>query len=63
MGEKKAAPEVEAPGRYEELKRLAQPLVDYLRKYHHPHTAIIITDDWVDVLESLVGIPFPFLEN
>ncbi len=47
----------------EELKQLARPLVDHLRKYHHPHTAIIITSDRVDVLESLAGIPFPFMED
>ena len=47
----------------DELKQLARPLVDYLRKYHHPYTAIIITDDRMDVLESLAGIPFPFMED
>ncbi len=43
----------------DELKQLARPLVDYLRKHHHPHTTIVITDDRVDVMESLAGIPFP----
>ena len=43
----------------DELKQMARPLVDYLRKYHHPHTTIVITDDRMDVLESLIGIPFP----
>lgn len=43
----------------EELKQLAAPLVDYLRKKHHPHTAIVVTDDRAVLLEEMMGVPFP----
>ena len=30
-----------------ELEVLARPLVEYLRKNYHPHTAIVVTDERV----------------
>lgn len=43
----------------DELKRLANPLVKFLRKNCHPHTTIVITDEWVVVTEDVIGIRFP----
>lgn len=42
----------------EELTNLAQPLVDYLRQNYHPHTAIVITDERVTVVEDVMSVPF-----
>ena len=38
---------------------LTAPLVEYIRENHHPHTAIVITDERVVVVEDVIGIPFP----
>lgn len=43
----------------DELESLAWPLVEYLRKKHHPHTAIVVTDERVVMVEDVLGIPFP----
>lgn len=43
----------------DELKRLADPLVKFLRKNHHPHASIVITDERVVVTEDVIGIPLP----
>lgn len=43
----------------EELKQLAAPLVDYLRKKHHPHTAVVVTDERAALVEDVMGITFP----
>lgn len=43
----------------DKLEQLAKPLAEYLRKNHHPHTAIVVTDERVVVVEDVLGIPFP----
>ena len=40
----------------EDLNKLAQPLIAYLIKNHHPHTAIVITEERV-VVEGVLSIP------
>lgn len=40
-----------------ELEVLARPLVEYLRKNYHPHTAIVVTDERVVVVEDVVSVP------
>lgn len=42
----------------EELKVLARPLVEYLRKKHHPHTAIMVTDERAVLVEEVTSVPF-----
>lgn len=39
------------------LEQLAKPLAEYLRENHHPHTAIVVTDDRVVVVEGMVSVP------
>ena len=41
----------------EDLNNLAQPLIAYLIKNHHPHTAIVITEERVVVVEGVLSIP------
>lgn len=41
-----------------ELEALARPLVEYLRQKHHPHTAVVVTDDRVVLVEETMGVPF-----
>ena len=47
----------------EELQELCMPLIKYLRKNHHPHTTLTITDDKIQLDESLIGIPVPYEEE
>lgn len=39
------------------LEDLARPLIEYLKENHHPHTSIVITEDRVEVMETIVSIP------
>jgi alkaline phosphatase len=41
----------------EELKELCQPVVDWLKKNHDPHTEVHITAEHIDLMESVIGIP------
>ena len=41
----------------EELKELRQPVVDWLKKNHDPHTEVHITAEHIDLMESAIGIP------
>ena len=44
------------------FRELAQPLVEYLRKNYHPHAKIIIEYDGAEIVEGVLGEPFP-IEN
>ena len=41
-----------------ELEELARPLVDYLRKKHHPHTVVVVTDERAVLAEDVMAVPF-----
>ena len=41
----------------EELEVLAKPLVNFLRDNCHPYTTILITDERVAVVETVLSIP------
>lgn len=43
--------------REDELERLAKPLIEFLRENCHPYTAIVITDERVAVVETILSIP------
>lgn len=43
--------------RVDELKKAAEPLVDYLYKYGTPHDAIIVRMDLVEHLSGEAGSP------
>ena len=40
-----------------ELTELAKPLMEFLRENCHPHTSIVITDERVAVVETVLSIP------
>jgi hypothetical protein len=42
----------EKESRIDELKRLAEPLIDFLYRYYHPHATIMITQADVEVVEG-----------
>ena len=42
----------------EELKGLAKPLVEYIRKNYHPHTTVIIDCLHAEVLEGVAVAKF-----
>lgn len=42
----------------EELKELARPLVEYIKKNYHPHTTIIIDVQHAEVLEGVAVANF-----
>lgn len=39
------------------LEALCQPVVDWLKKNHDPHTEVRISADHIDLVESVIGIP------
>lgn len=41
----------------EQLEKLCQPVVDWLKKNHDPHTEVHISEDRIDLVESVIGIP------
>lgn len=48
----------QAKAALDELESLSRPLVEYLRKKHHPHTAIVVTDERAVLVEEMLGVPF-----
>ena len=36
---------------------VAKILMEYLEKNHHPYTAIIVTNERVEVVETVIAIP------
>lgn len=49
--------------RYEELKRVAQPLVDYLRENFDSDTTILVENDYVTVRRDEMGMPVAMYKN
>jgi hypothetical protein len=45
-----------------ELKQLAAPLVEWIRKPYGYHTDVVITADYVCVKHDGVGVPYPISE-
>ena len=41
----------------EQLEKLCQPVVDWLKKNHDPHTEVRISAEHIDLVESVIGIP------
>lgn len=41
----------------DKLEELAKPIAEYIRNHYHPHTAIVITDERVVVVEDSLSIP------
>lgn len=41
----------------EQIEEMAKPLVEYLKQNCHPHTAIVVTDERVAVIETVLSIP------
>jgi hypothetical protein len=39
----------------EEFFKLARPLIEFLNRYLHPHAKIIITTDYCEIVEGLIG--------
>jgi len=46
-----------------ELKQLATPLVEWIRKTYGYHTDVVITADYVCVKHDGIGIPYPITEK
>lgn len=39
------------------LEELAKPIIDYLKENCHPYTSVVITDERIAVLETIISIP------
>ena len=39
-----------------QLEEMARPLIEYLKQNCHPHTAIVVTDGRVAVVETVLSI-------
>lgn len=44
----------------EELKRICEPAIRYLKEHCNPHTKLVISTDFIKVVIDEIGIP---LEN
>lgn len=42
---------------HEKLLEMSKPLIDYLKKNYHPHTAIVVAEERVMVVETSVSVP------
>ena len=42
---------------FEILSDITKPIIEYLRNHHTPHTAIVITDERVEVVEDKYSLP------
>lgn len=40
-----------------ELEQLAKPLQEFIKSNHHLHTAVVITEERVMVVETVTSIP------
>lgn len=45
------------PKEHKELTLAARPLVDWIRKKGTPHTTILVTDTFVNVCNTEIGVP------
>lgn len=43
---------------FEELKKSAEPIAELLRAKGHPHMTVIVTENYVRIVEDLIGTPF-----
>ena len=41
----------------EKLLEMSKPLIDYLKENYHPHTAIVVTEERVVIVETSVSVP------
>lgn len=46
----------------EELAALAQPIIEHLRKNHHPYMTVVVTADRISLEETQMWVPFPVLD-
>jgi len=44
---------------HEELKEAAQPLHQLLCRYGDPHTTVVITQGFINVMQDEIGAPLP----
>lgn len=44
---------------FEELRKAAQPLVDYINNHGCPHDMVVVQQDGVQVFNGVMGVPFP----
>lgn len=48
---------------FEELKQAAEPLKALLRNKGHPHLTVVVSDERVDLMEGIMGIPFEPIQD
>lgn len=39
------------------IEKIARPLVEYIKNNLHPHAAIVVTDERVQIVEIIQSIP------
>lgn len=40
----------------EEFKKIVQPVIDFLKKNHSPHSCVVVTHDSAEVLSSEIAV-------
>ena len=41
----------------ENLEKLCKPVADYLKEHYDPHCTVIIAEDYIKLVEDIIGIP------
>lgn len=48
---------------FDELKQAAEPLKELLRNKGHPHLVVVVSDDRVQIMEGIMGVPFESIKD
>lgn len=48
---------------FDELKQAAEPLKELLRNKGNPHLLVVVSDERVDLMEDIMGIPFELIKD
>lgn len=51
------AQEVPVEGKIETLQNLCKPVAEHLKEHYDPHCTVVITDDYIKLVEDTIGIP------
>lgn len=49
--------EVSIQEKIESLEKLCKPIARHLKEYYDPHCTVVITDDYIKLVEDTIGIP------
>lgn len=51
------AQEVSVQAKIKALQNLCKPVAEHLKEHYDPHCTVVITDDYIKLVEDTIGIP------